>query len=103
MLREGGVSFAQLQRIEGFNGDRVLLCPDNRNVVIWGDVSREAETILQRILGEGEYELASTHVLTYLIDGACPNGIPIAKSLKQKYKTPHWMPMAFIRSGKEAA
>jgi hypothetical protein len=96
MLMEGGVSFAQLQRIEGFNGDRVLACPDNLNIELWGEVSREAEEILQRVLDEGDYALVSTHPLTYLIDGVTPS-LPIAKSLTRAYAKPHWYPMVFVK------
>lgn len=97
-LQKNYVSFAGFARLEGFGGDMAMHRSDNENVVLWSGMSREAVEAVKKILGEGEYEMRRTQMLVYAIDGRIPK-LPIAHSLKRKYKKPHWLPVVFARVG----
>lgn len=94
-LSWGSVSFAELSRIEGFNGDLEIKLnhPSVSNVVLWSGLSEEAIEALEVIRKEGEYIISPSTILVYLMDGVSLN-LPIAKS-KRHYKKPHWAPVVF--------
>jgi len=88
----GGVSFAELSKIDGFNGDREISFDSAKfsNIIVWSGVSEEAVSSLRKLVDNKSYHFHPTSSLTYMADGAMLN-IPIAKSVRH-YKTPHWIP-----------
>jgi len=97
MIREfgGGVTFAQLDRIDGFGGTLGLMLdgPRMSNVCLWPALSREAIDAITELRASQAVEVKSTSILTYLLDGRTP-GMPIAKRARH-YKTERWLPVVF--------
>ena len=94
-----GVTLVELARdIPGFFGDLVWGY-DDKNIVIWQGMSRQAIATMQTLLAAGEITTSSTSWLVYNFEGQilC---LPIAKR-PARYKTPHWLPVVF--SGKTRA
>ena len=96
-LKDDSVTFAELSRLPGFNGDLSMCIDGDRasGIVLWSSKSREAIDAIETIRKEEEYELRPTAQLTYLIDGACLN-LPLAKAMRH-YKKPRWIPVVFKR------
>src|SRR6266851_4712119 len=90
MLKKGGISFYDLTKIQGFNGDKMCGAPSH-NVVLWQNVSEEACRVLQRLCEEGRFYPEPTSPLIYYYDGKVLP-LPVANKFK-KYKTLHWMPV----------
>jgi hypothetical protein len=90
-LRKNHVTFAELARIEGFEGDFQIRLPEY-NILLWTDISEEALAILTRMREAGEVHFVPTNILTYLIDGASLS-CPVATQ-KRHYKETHWLPVA---------
>ena len=88
----GGVTFAQLDNIKGFSGDReyVLEGPDFSNIVLWSGLSSEAIEAIQSMRVNQDVILCSTPFLTYLADGMSLS-YPVAKT-RRHYKEPRWSP-----------
>lgn len=93
VMKRGGVSFAELSRLEGFAGDLMLCHATYNNIVFWVNMSREAIDAIHQIRQEGEYEMVPTSMMVYLIDGVALN-MPLVKR-RVNYKKPHWLPVAF--------
>jgi hypothetical protein len=93
VMKRGGVSFAELSRIEGFNGDLSLCHGTYNNIVFWVNMSREAIDAIHQIREEGDYEMTPTPFMVYLIDGMALD-LPLVKR-RTNYKKPHWLPVAF--------
>jgi len=72
------------------SGDKTI-GDSTRNIILWTGVSREfAETFNSLVRDERIVVLTSTHILSYLIDGAVLP-YPIAKRYRV-YNNTHWMP-----------
>jgi hypothetical protein len=97
LLERNHVTFAEISRIEGARGDREITIETDEasNIVLWQGVSQELADALEIIRQEGQYEPRPTGILTYAIDGMMLR-MPIAKR-KRHYKTPHWLPVCFVR------
>jgi hypothetical protein len=91
----GGTSFVELAReVPGWKGNFVWHIPGNPNVVLWADMSEDAISALVELLREKKIDAVPTSLLVYLHDGQMLQ-FPLVKSLKTKYKKPHWLPMVF--------
>lgn len=101
VMKKGGVSFAELARLEGFTGDLSIASSANENIVFWSGLSREAVDAINQIRKEGEYEMVPTPVMVYMIDGMMLD-MPLVKR-NVKYKKPHWLPVAFNPVKKRAS
>lgn len=93
LLPKGGVSFAEMSRIDGFNGTLSMCLGGNENVILWSDMSQEAIEAIKQILDEGEYKMVPTQAMVYWIDGLVPS-LPTVKR-NMVYKTLHWLPVSF--------
>lgn len=96
-LKTDNVTFAELARLPGFNGDLMISITSDKvaNMILWANMSEEAVDAIETIRQEGEYQVVPTTPLTYIIDG-CALAMPLAKS-KRRYKKPHWIPVVFKR------
>lgn len=83
------VTFAQLSKIEGFNGDFDYGYSD-KNIFLWFGMSEEAIKAINELEEEGTIQLETAEPLAYLIDGIVP-GYEIAKQ-DRKYKSERWLP-----------
>jgi hypothetical protein len=90
------VSFAELSRMEGFDGDLAMATESHPNIIWWAGMSREAVDILVRLERDGFFHFHLASWLIYMIDGRYPN-MPIATQ-KRNYKTLHWLPLT-LKSG----
>jgi predicted RNA binding protein with dsRBD fold (UPF0201 family) len=89
------VSFVDLEEIQGFKGNYEYSLYPVSEVVLWYGVSLDAIQSLKELMLEEKIDLASTSVLTYLVDGKALK-LPLAKSPATiKYKKPHWFPVMF--------
>jgi len=87
-----GVSFAELCRIEGFEGDGQCLGIASKNIWFWFNLSTGAADALEKLIEEKKIEFCPTTPLIYLIDGRIPN-VPVAKQ-NRSYKKDRWLPVA---------
>lgn len=87
------VSFAELQRIEGFGGGHVELRFDSKNIVLWQGLTEAAAAAIGELRQAQLIHPVPTVLLTYLVDGRIPR-LPIAKHFRH-YKNPHWLPVVF--------
>ena len=55
VLKRDNVTFAELSRIEGFNGNLALVNPANNNIIYWMGMSEQAVSILERLQADGVF------------------------------------------------
>jgi hypothetical protein len=94
-----GTTFVELERVlgESMCGPRALFAgPAEHNVVLWDGVSQEFIDTMLALRDGGELVARPTHYLTYLCDG---NLLQLPLARRAKYKTPHWLPVAFALPG----
>ena len=91
VTNKGNVSFAELERIEGFGGGDLEMCIPGHNLVMWQGLTSEAGDALEEL--RELIHPKPTSVLVYLIDGKVPH-LPVVKS-GRRYKKPHWAPLIF--------
>jgi hypothetical protein len=96
------VSFAELMRIPGVQGDLEWYRDgeDFGNIILWSGLSQEAFDILQAMIKAGECHLVPTSLLIYLADGEMLR-LPLVKRI-MRYKTPHWLPCVLNRGPAKA-
>lgn len=94
------VTYAELCQIPGFEGEYIHHVPGSENLILWPDISKQAAHAIDELIREKQIQLASAHYLTYMADGMIPK-LPFAKNINYKYKTPHWLPVIFKRTGDE--
>lgn len=90
--KRGGVSFVELERINGFKGD-YNWCIKN-NIFLWNEMSHEAVLAILGLINSKEIVMKASVPLVYMHDGATIN-LPIAKKLNFNYKTKRWFPVVF--------
>lgn len=91
------ISFAELDQLDGFRGDRALLLDaEDSNLVMWPSVSAEAVAVLAELRGAGECHMIGASLLTYACDGVLLK-LPIARRRGVIYRTPHWVPTVLCR------
>ena len=96
------VTFAELGRnVSGFKGNKTLLYED-RNIVLWADLSVGAVEALQSLMEEELICLNGASILTYLNDGITID-LPIASPSVARYTRPHWWPTTLSLSDKGRA
>ena len=67
------------------------------NVIIWDKCSQEAIDALQRLILEGYIFIKPISILQAIVDGNIIN-YPIANKAINRYRSPHWLPIAFVIS-----
>ena len=92
------VSFAELERIDGFKGDKTM-GRNEFNIVFWSGLSEAGVNALVELIAEDLVDPVPCNQIVYLIDGAYQE-LPIATEIR-KYPTPHWIPLVFRRTRKE--
>jgi hypothetical protein len=88
-LCTGAVSFAELSKLDGFNGEGVF--GTGGNLVLWVDVSREAAEALKQLIIADECHCEPVSPFIYTIDGMTLD-LPVAKRAVA-YRRPHWLPV----------
>jgi hypothetical protein len=100
MVRQNGsVTFAELSRLSGFEGDETLFAVKGGrpvpNVVLWSDVSRKAVVALKELLTDGKIIIIAydpgVGAMTYGFDGKML-ALPLARSLRRGYQQLRWLP-----------
>jgi hypothetical protein len=87
------ISMVELCReIPGFKGDRVYFI--GTNTVIWHECSDEAVEAMNSVTKDGKVVAVSCSPWVYITDGVKPE-YPLAASLTEDFKTPHWLPVVF--------
>jgi hypothetical protein len=94
LIREkgNGVTFVELQAIDGFVGDRMFLYEPS-NICLWSGISAEAVMALKDLLDTKQVDWNITDPLVYLVDGVTWT-LPLVEEAR-RYETPHWLPVAF--------
>lgn len=92
----GDATLAGLAEIPGFKGEKHYVSKSNPNIILWSGISSEAVSALEHMLSSKLIKIMPVEPMVYLIDGMALN-LPIATS-KRKYKTPHWLPVCFVRA-----
>jgi hypothetical protein len=87
--RGDNVTFAELSRMEGAQGEYLLEFAEN--VVIWTGLSQDMVESLVALRASDRVHYAPTSMLTYVIDGGVMQ-LPLVKRA-QAYKKPHWLPV----------
>ncbi len=90
--RLGGVSFAELERIDGFRGEHALVI-EPWNVLLWDGLSTEAIDAITQLREQKQIVPNPCSVLVYMVDGKVPS-LPVAKR-RVRYKKLHWLPTTF--------
>lgn len=92
------VSFAELSRIEGFNGNIAFGFESDKgsNIIAW--LSEEAFKAIAELKKEKLIEFEACNPLIYAMDGMLPN-LPTAKTVRH-YKKTHWLPLTISRRQK---
>lgn len=94
--RNGSTSFAELVRIEGFQGDLDIQMDTKLGpAVLWVGVSQEAHDALSDLLQTKKIESTPTTPLTYMCDGQLLD-LPLFKN--RKAKKPRWLPLVFNKA-----
>jgi hypothetical protein len=91
------VSFAGLcsefpeivQRDDGF----AIMFSASQNIVIWPGLTEEFIEVYKSLRDSKRIVAIPCGFIIYMIDGAFPTTMPVAKSLKRTYKKPHWVPV----------
>lgn len=91
LLQRDYVTFAELSRIPGFEGEFALHAPNYPNIIYWSHVSREAADAIEELRREKFFEFRPASPMSYLIDGVSLD-LPLAKR-RYHYKTLHWLPV----------
>jgi len=91
--KRDGVSFAELQNIKGFNGDRSMRAGEFENLILWNGMSEEAVEAFIELIEDKKIIVHATSPMIYMFDG-CTLGLPVAKKAKS-YKNPRWYPVCF--------
>lgn len=87
-----GVSFVELSRINGFEGEFSYGIKD-KNIIYWNNISVSAIDALEALIKEKKIEMKPCDRFLYLFDGVGVN-LPTAKS-DRNYKTARWLPVVF--------
>jgi hypothetical protein len=91
----GSVSFAELNRIEGFSGGEWESLLPNTAVVLWAGMTDEGCKAWDFLAHSKLIEMKPSTPLVYWLDGASVN-LPLTKgSNLKRYKKPHWLPVVF--------
>lgn len=102
LSRRSGISLCELSRdIPGFTGDATW-GKEDQNIILWADMSDAAIAAMNRLLKSEEIVPTPTSWLVYNFDGSVLS-MPIATSVKKKYRKPHWFPLVFAGSRGVAA
>lgn len=86
------VSFAELGRIEGAEGD--LEISFKGNIVLWAGLSDEFCDAFDSLKSNGKIRPVPCGSFIYLIDGTQLK-MKVAKGIGP-YKTPRWLPVCFV-------
>jgi hypothetical protein len=90
-----GTSFVELMRdVPSLKGNFTWHAGSNPNLVLWVGMSEAAIEAMMELLREKKIDIVSTNLLVYLADGGMLQ-MPLVKSIKTKYKKPHWLPVVF--------
>ncbi len=92
ITQRGRVSFAELARIEGFQGEASYELGD-RNILLWAGMSLEACDAMQQLENGKHIEADPCSVIVYLADGLSLK-LPIAIR-PTYYKRSHWLPVVW--------
>ena len=93
----GGVSFVELERLDGFRGPNALMFPEFGECLVWNGVSDEAVAALADPWLRERVAMRPTVLLVYIADGKILD-LPIAKS-HRKYVKLRWLPVVFNLKG----
>lgn len=92
---KNGVSFVQLERdVENFSSSDIDWHVGDSNILIWTRVSEDFVETMVDLIKRDIIEMAPSPPLVYYVDGTILK-MPLAKSIKKKYKRPHWLPVTF--------
>jgi hypothetical protein len=92
----GSVSFAELERIEGFGGGELAWSIETEkveNVFLWINLTQEAVDAMKELHEAKFLEMKPTTFFVYACDGRMLT-LPLAKA-GRIYKKPHWLPVVF--------
>jgi hypothetical protein len=92
LCRKPGVSMAEVSQMPGAGGQRSLHAGEDSNIVVWIGLQANLVTAICELLAENKITVSRASTLIYLVDGVHLT-LPIAKTGKRVYKTPHWMPV----------
>jgi hypothetical protein len=94
ILRLGGsgVSFVEMERVDGFSGGDLGYGSQELNIIFWDFLTQEAIDALRGLQDDGLVQLNSTPLLVYLCDGKMLR-YPIAQRAGWKYKDLRWLPV----------
>lgn len=89
----GGISFVEMETIDGFCGDYTWSRSDT-NLILWDGISEDGQRALRELLDENQICGSTCSPLVYMIDGKAL-ALPIAKNARKAYKNPRWLPLVF--------
>ena len=92
----GDLLFTEIESIfeeENFNykGDKCLLHPKNKNLVVWVEWNEKAINIIMQLLKEPNIVASKCNTIETLLYSQYL-GLPIAQKENYNYKNPHWFP-----------
>lgn len=99
LMSRGSTSFAELAKLEGFEGEFGIASEGNENVVYWVNMSQEAVDAIMQIRAEGEYKMVPAPLWVYAVDGRLLTMPRVTGDYR--YKKPHWLPVVFNPVKKE--
>lgn len=89
------VSFAELDRIDGFAGELAMVHSQDANLILWHSISEDGLEALSGLLDSNKIYIHPASNLTYLVDGKMPKLPTANRPPKSGYKKPHWFPICF--------
>jgi hypothetical protein len=92
LLREGDVTFSEVQDLEGASGDKAMAHPGH-NLVLWSGLSDEMVMILVDMLEKHQLDVGPASLEDYHFEGCNPHpNLPIADD-PGVHAAPHWLPV----------
>lgn len=103
LRKENDLSVTSIpNRIEGAKGDYDFYFPakgiENSNILLVAGVSKEFITAMANLITAKVLTFEQCSVFVVSFDGGDIYDLPIVKSHKLEYKTPHWLPL-LIKKG----
>lgn len=96
--KQGGITFAELNRRIPDRGTVSWLYPEGDNIIIWANMSDDYMDALAELMKEYKIQIKPCAPFIYACDGEMMD-LPLATKPK-KYKKPHWLPMTLEKGEK---
>lgn len=104
IAKQGSASFAALNKLLRDRGlsteGNYAFCLDSRpNSILWCGLSREAHTVIKKVMVSSGVEIEGTQLLTYILEGTgveLPVGSTVEAATGNDFAVPTWVPSVLV-------